>query len=200
MISLILRRTLLRRGSKPVILDYCASDVYGLEAPLPVMASQIDWPRALFRGHYMSASAWGAPRDSLIRGRSVARITGLVTWQPDPVVAGGLRCLCGRLLSNADAVVRGHGVAVFAIGAPRLDKNTLRTFWISPYDTATTRVRSSLGAMLHRSSCRIDGHNRPCYRPSAVSRRAIRRRPKSVFSARRGFAPIKPAEGESSPT
>src|SRR5262245_16248108 len=39
------------------ILDYCASDVTGLIALLPVMAPSIQWQRALHRGRYMAADA-----------------------------------------------------------------------------------------------------------------------------------------------
>jgi hypothetical protein len=39
------------------ILDYCESDVRALARLLPVMAPQIDLPRALLRGRYMSAVA-----------------------------------------------------------------------------------------------------------------------------------------------
>jgi DNA polymerase I len=39
------------------ILDYCESDVRALERLLPAMAAQIDLPRALVRGRYMSAVA-----------------------------------------------------------------------------------------------------------------------------------------------
>jgi DNA polymerase-1 len=39
------------------ILDYCQHDVAALERLLPVMAPQIDLPRALLRGRYMAAAA-----------------------------------------------------------------------------------------------------------------------------------------------
>jgi DNA polymerase-1 len=39
------------------ILDYCESDVIGLEHLLPAMLPAIDLPRALLRGRYMSAAA-----------------------------------------------------------------------------------------------------------------------------------------------
>jgi DNA polymerase-1 len=58
------------------ILDYCASDVAGLIALLPVMAPTIDWPRAKLRGRYMTATArmeWtGIPIDAPLHQRLVA--------------------------------------------------------------------------------------------------------------------------------
>ena len=39
------------------ILDYCESDVVGLEKLLPAMLPHIDLPRALLRGRYMAAGA-----------------------------------------------------------------------------------------------------------------------------------------------
>jgi len=39
------------------IFDYCAGDVDALERLLPVMAPQIDLPRALLRGRYMAAAS-----------------------------------------------------------------------------------------------------------------------------------------------
>lgn len=39
------------------ILDYCESDVQALNALLPKMCGEIDWPRALLRGRYMKAVA-----------------------------------------------------------------------------------------------------------------------------------------------
>jgi hypothetical protein len=39
------------------ILDYCETDVAALERLLPIMAPQIDLPRALLRGRYMGAAA-----------------------------------------------------------------------------------------------------------------------------------------------
>jgi DNA polymerase I len=43
--------------SREEILDYCEGDVRALARLLPVMASQIDLPRALLRGRYMIAAA-----------------------------------------------------------------------------------------------------------------------------------------------
>ncbi len=58
------------------ILDYCASDVAGLIALLSVMAPNIDWPRAKFRGRYMAAVARmeraGIPVDAALYQRLVA--------------------------------------------------------------------------------------------------------------------------------
>ena len=56
MISLILSKEEFTPREQRAIMDYCASDVYGLIALLPAMAWQVDWPRALFRGHYMKGS------------------------------------------------------------------------------------------------------------------------------------------------
>jgi DNA polymerase-1 len=57
-------------SEKLKILDYCASDVRGLAALFPVMATSIDWPRALVRGRYMAAVArmerTGVPIDTKI--------------------------------------------------------------------------------------------------------------------------------------
>jgi len=58
------------------ILEYCSSDVRGLAALLPRMASGIDWPRALLRGRYMKAVAVmeqnGVPIDLAIHQQLVA--------------------------------------------------------------------------------------------------------------------------------
>ena len=58
------------------ILEYCSSDVRGLAALLPRMASGIDWPRALLRGRYMKAVAVmernGVPIDLTIHHRLLA--------------------------------------------------------------------------------------------------------------------------------
>jgi DNA polymerase I len=43
--------------SRDAVLDYCETDVRSLERLLPVMASQIDLPRALLRGRYISTVA-----------------------------------------------------------------------------------------------------------------------------------------------
>jgi DNA polymerase I len=55
------------------ILDYCASDVVGLEKLLPAMLPHIDLPRALLRGRYMAASAAmefnGVPIDTELLNR-----------------------------------------------------------------------------------------------------------------------------------
>jgi DNA polymerase I len=55
------------------ILDYCQTDVDPLLALLPLMAPNIDWPRALFRGRYMIAVARmeraGVPVDAEIYAR-----------------------------------------------------------------------------------------------------------------------------------
>jgi hypothetical protein len=68
-------RALVMRGGpwsaaeRNTILEYCESDVDGLERLLPAMLPQIDLPRALFRGRYMAAAARieraGIPIDSL---------------------------------------------------------------------------------------------------------------------------------------
>jgi DNA polymerase I len=55
--DLVCSQTEWSESEKLKILDYCASDVRGLAALFPVMASSIDWPRALVRGRYMAAVA-----------------------------------------------------------------------------------------------------------------------------------------------
>jgi DNA polymerase-1 len=57
MIDLILSKRAFSSAEQKAILDYCASDVLGLEALLPKMALRIDWRRALLRGRYMAAAA-----------------------------------------------------------------------------------------------------------------------------------------------
>jgi DNA polymerase family A len=57
-----LRLLVLRGGpwsteERAAILDYCATDIDGLERLLPAMAPRIDLPRALLRGRYMAAAA-----------------------------------------------------------------------------------------------------------------------------------------------
>jgi DNA polymerase family A len=67
-----LRQLVLRGGpwsadEQAAILDYCEADVRALQRLLPRMAAQVDLPRALLRGRYMSAVArmeWaGTPID-----------------------------------------------------------------------------------------------------------------------------------------
>ena len=55
--SLILDRISWSEEERKAIVDYCESDVNGLVALLEPMAASIDWPRALYRGRYMSAVA-----------------------------------------------------------------------------------------------------------------------------------------------
>jgi DNA polymerase-1 len=56
-------RALIMRGGpwspeeRRAILDYCESDVAGLARLLPAMLPNLDLPRALYRGRYMSAAA-----------------------------------------------------------------------------------------------------------------------------------------------
>jgi DNA polymerase-1 len=57
MIALILSKRAFSPSEQKAILDYCASDVLGLEALLPKMASAIDGRRALLCGRYMAAAA-----------------------------------------------------------------------------------------------------------------------------------------------
>jgi hypothetical protein len=57
-----MRALALRGGSytpeeRHALLDYCESDVLALDRLLPRMAQNIDLPRALLRGRYMSAAA-----------------------------------------------------------------------------------------------------------------------------------------------
>jgi DNA polymerase I len=72
---LILERTAWSEVERAAILDYCASDVEGLTALLPIMAPSIDWPRALLRGRYMVAAAQmeraGVPIDGPLYRRLV---------------------------------------------------------------------------------------------------------------------------------
>jgi hypothetical protein len=57
------------------IMEYCASDVAGLVALLPVMAPAIDWPRAKLRGRYMVSVARmeraGIPIDAALHQKLV---------------------------------------------------------------------------------------------------------------------------------
>jgi DNA polymerase family A len=73
-----MRELVLRGGpwspeERAAILDYCASDVYGLERLLPRMTPLLDLPRALLRGRYMAAAArmedCGVPIDTEAFGR-----------------------------------------------------------------------------------------------------------------------------------
>lgn len=68
--DLILGRGPWTMDQRKDILSYCESDVDALAALFPVMASQIDWPRALLRGRYMQSvgrmEANGVPIDSAL--------------------------------------------------------------------------------------------------------------------------------------
>jgi DNA polymerase-1 len=68
MIDFILSKRAFSAAEQKDILDYCASDVVGLEALLPKMSPRIDWRRALLRGRYMAAAAHmertGVPLDA----------------------------------------------------------------------------------------------------------------------------------------
>jgi DNA polymerase-1 len=55
--DLVLRGGPWSEGERTAILDYCESDVAGLERLLPAMLPRIDLPRALLRGRYMAAAA-----------------------------------------------------------------------------------------------------------------------------------------------
>jgi len=63
------------------ILNYCQSDVVGLEHLLPAMLPRIDLPRALLRGRYMSAAAAmeynGIPIDTETLARLLKHWTGI---------------------------------------------------------------------------------------------------------------------------
>jgi hypothetical protein len=69
------------RYSPEEILDYCESDVRALARLLPVMAPEIDLPRALLRGRYMAAAARiernGVPVDVPLLERLRAQWEGL---------------------------------------------------------------------------------------------------------------------------
>lgn len=73
--QLILRGEPWSSEERAAILDYCASDVSGLERLLPRMTPLLDLPRALVRGRYMAAAARmedsGVPidTDALVRLR-----------------------------------------------------------------------------------------------------------------------------------
>jgi DNA polymerase-1 len=73
-----MRKLVLRVGpwslaERTAILDYCESDVAALARLLPVMLPNIDLPRALLRGRYMTAAARiernGAPIDTETLGK-----------------------------------------------------------------------------------------------------------------------------------
>ena len=167
----------------------------------------IDWPRALFRGHYMNANAWvvhyGIPMDTSVAQPAFGQL-GLVTWRPGSVVAGGLRCLRGRAFSAARFLrwCERHGVAwpCLPSGAPRLDKKTLEDLKdIHPTLRQLREVRSSLGAMrLTDLAVGSDGHNRTMLSSfGSLTARNTPSNSKSVFGPAtwiRGL--IKPAEGE----
>jgi DNA polymerase I len=55
--NLVLRGGPWTADEKTAILDYCESDVRALARLFPAMVSQVDLPRALLRGRYMSAVA-----------------------------------------------------------------------------------------------------------------------------------------------
>jgi len=55
--ELILNNEEYSAEERVAILDYCAEDVYALAQLLPAMLSEIDLPRALFRGRYQCAVA-----------------------------------------------------------------------------------------------------------------------------------------------
>jgi DNA polymerase I len=63
------------------VLQYCESDVIGLERLLPEMLPRIDLPRALLRGRYMSASATmenaGIPIDAPLLARLLEHWTDI---------------------------------------------------------------------------------------------------------------------------
>ena len=63
------------------IMDYCASDVEGLDVLLRAMLPKVDLPRALFRGRYTKAAARmeraGVPIDTDALGLLVAKWQGI---------------------------------------------------------------------------------------------------------------------------
>jgi DNA polymerase I len=78
---LVMERQHWSEQEKLDLLSYCASDVSGLIALLPVMAPTIDWPRALWRGRYMKAAAQmertGIPIDAPLLNRLTSEWKGL---------------------------------------------------------------------------------------------------------------------------
>lgn len=70
---LAMERTSWSLAEQAEVLDYCKTDVDALAALLPEMASELDLPRALLRGHYMAAVArmeWtGIPIDTAVYER-----------------------------------------------------------------------------------------------------------------------------------
>lgn len=95
-------------AERVALLDYCESDVLGLDRLLPVMLPHIDLPRALLRGRYMAAAArierLGVPID-------VLGLTKLRTYW---------KRVKSRLISEIDA---DYGVFVPAHRRP-IDPNT----------------------------------------------------------------------------
>jgi DNA polymerase I len=65
--NLILRQSCWGKVEIEEILHYCAADVVGTEALFDRMATELDWPRALWRGRYSAAVArmehCGVPMD-----------------------------------------------------------------------------------------------------------------------------------------
>jgi DNA polymerase I len=207
MISLILSKEVFTPQEQRAILDYCASDVYGLEALLPAMADTIDWPRALFRGHYMKGSAWVVHHGIPIDVPMLGQLSDNWEW-----LRGGL---IRALPADFDAYVEDHfSASRFLLwcerhgiswprlpsGAPRLDKKTLEDLKdVHPTLRQVHEVRSSLGAMrLTDLAVGPDGRNRTMLSSfGSLTARNTPSNSKSVLGPAtwmRGL--IKPAEGE----
>ena len=206
MISLILSKEEFTPQERQAIFDYCASDVYGLEALLPAM-KDIDWPRALLRGHYMKANAWVVHWGIPIDVASLRLLSDNWDWLRHGLVQS--------LPPDFNAYVDGHfsaarfldwcernGVAWPRLpsGAPRLDKKTLEDLKdVHPTLRQLHEMRSSLGAMrLADLAVGPDGSNRTML--SSFGSTTSRNTPsnsKSVFGPAtwmRGL--IKPPPGE----
>jgi DNA polymerase I len=208
MISLILSKDVFSPQEQQAILDYCASDVYGLEDLLPVMVTQgIDWPRALFRGHYMKATAWvvhfGIPIDT----HALHQLQDNWDWLRHSLIKS--------LPADFDAYQDGHFSSANFLGwcdrqgipwprlpsgAPILRKKVLEDLKdIHPTLRQLHEIRSSLGEMrMADLAIGSDGCNRTLLGQfGTVTSRNTPSNSKSVFGPAtwmRGL--IKPDEGE----
>jgi DNA polymerase-1 len=137
------------------ILDYCTSDVQGLDVLLRAMLPKLDLPRALVRGRYTKAVARmeraGIPIDTEVHGALVRNWTDirreLINWiDEDYGVYDGTTFKRGRFRE----LLRRHGIPwpKSASGALLLDDETFKiqaTLW--PVLEPLRDLRQALGRM-----------------------------------------------------
>ena len=151
------------------ILDYCESDIVGLEKLLPVMLPHIDLPRALLRGRYMAASAAMEFNGVPIDVETLERLRDHWTDIQDALIAAidaDYGVFEGRTfkVSKFEAFLVHHDIpwARLESGALDLDRNTFREMAKAyPIISPLHELRHALSELrLNALTVGEDGRNR----------------------------------------